>query len=74
VCLVLRDVNEDWDKELLSPLLTDSRTWGWTDAVEEGKNEPRLIYADLSIHDADNAPQVAGAVRIEEANMKPAGQ
>jgi len=42
VCLVLREVQPSWDVELLSPLLTDKRTWGWTYAVEVGKNEHRL--------------------------------
>jgi hypothetical protein len=42
VCQVLRDVKLSWDTDLLSLLLTDTRTWGWTYAVEAGKNEPRL--------------------------------
>jgi hypothetical protein len=41
VCLVLREVKPGWDADLLSPLLADTRTWGWTYAVEAGKNEPR---------------------------------
>jgi hypothetical protein len=42
VSLVLRGVKVDWATDLLRPLLTDKRTWGWNYAVEEGKNEPRL--------------------------------
>jgi hypothetical protein len=41
VCLVLREVRVSWDKDLLHPLLVDKRTWGWTYALEPGKNEPR---------------------------------
>jgi hypothetical protein len=41
VCLVLREVKVAWDADLLGPLLADKRTWGWTYAVEPGKNEPR---------------------------------
>jgi hypothetical protein len=39
----------------------------------EGAKKYRVIYANLSIHDADTAPQVAGAVRIEKVgkNAKP---
>jgi hypothetical protein len=41
MCLVLRRVELDFDTELLATLLDDKRTWGWTYAVEAGKNEPR---------------------------------
>jgi hypothetical protein len=41
VSLVLREVRPTWDADLLSPLLADTRTWGWTYAVEPGQNEPR---------------------------------
>ena len=41
----------------------------------EGAKKYRVIYADLSTHDADAAPQVEGARRIEKASKtsKPAG-
>jgi hypothetical protein len=41
VCLVLREVKVGWDADVLGPLLTDTRTWGWTYAVVPDKNEPR---------------------------------
>jgi hypothetical protein len=41
VCLVLREVQLSCDKDLLGPLLSDTRTWGWTYAVVPGSNEPR---------------------------------
>jgi outer membrane lipoprotein-sorting protein len=34
----------------------------------EGTNRYRVIFADLSVHDADKAPQVPGAQRIEKAS------
>ncbi len=42
VCLVLRQLKPDWDADLLTTLLADTRTWGWTYAVKAGQNEPRL--------------------------------
>ena len=41
VRLVLREVKQSWDADQLGPLLADTRTWGWTYAVEPGKDEPR---------------------------------
>ena len=39
----------------------------------EGANSYRVIYADLSAKDAEQAPDVAGAVRLEKVPPKPAG-
>jgi len=33
----------------------------------EGSKQYRVLYADLTLKDADSAPQIAGAVRIEQA-------
>jgi hypothetical protein len=41
VCLVLRDVKADWDTDLLAPMLSDRRTWGWAYPVTPEANEPR---------------------------------
>jgi outer membrane lipoprotein-sorting protein len=42
----------------------------------EGTSKYRVIFADLSVKDADNAPQVPGAKRIEKASKtaKPAAK
>jgi outer membrane lipoprotein-sorting protein len=34
----------------------------------EGARQYRVLYADLSLRDADSAPQVAGATRVEKAS------
>jgi hypothetical protein len=42
VTAVLRETPRDWSVELLSPFLTDRRTFGWDHSVVPGKNEPRI--------------------------------
>ena len=42
MCLVLREITGELSVELLTPLLSDRRTYRWTYAVEPGKDEPQL--------------------------------
>ena len=72
VCLVLRHLKADWDTEVLNQLLTDKRTWGWTYAVTEGKNEPRLpirVCDEAAVTLSRNYPKLKFVQVGEHANL-----
>jgi hypothetical protein len=72
VCLVLREVKPSWDADLLDPLLTDTRTWGWTYAVEAGKNEPRLpirVCDEAAVTLSRNHPNLTFTQTGEHASL-----
>jgi hypothetical protein len=72
VCLALREVGPDWDADLLAPLLADRRTWGWTYAVEPGKNEPRLpirVCDEAALTLSHNRPELTFAQAGSHAEL-----
>lgn len=72
VCLVLREVRPAWDADLLRPLLDDSRTWGWTYAVEPGKNEPRRpirVRDEAAVTLSQNHPELKFTLAGEHADL-----
>ena len=72
VCLVLRKVKASWDRELLGPMLADTRTWGWTYAVEPGKNEPRLpirVCDEAAVTLSKNHPELKFTQAGEYADL-----
>jgi hypothetical protein len=72
VCLVLREVRVDWNAELLGPLLADTRTWGWTYAVEPSKNEPRQpirVCDEAAVTLSQNHPELKFTQAGEHADL-----
>jgi hypothetical protein len=72
VCLVLRAVKPGWDADLLSPLLADTRTCGWTYAVEAGKNEPRLpirVCDEAAVTLSQNHPELSFTQAGDHADL-----
>ena len=72
VCLVLRKVKASWDRELLGPMLADTRTWGWTYAVEPGKNKPRLpirVCDEAAVTLSKNHPELKFTQAGEYADL-----
>ena len=52
VCVTLGNTNLPWDIELLLPMLSDTRTFGWTYAVAAGANDPNQARLQIRICDA----------------------
>lgn len=72
VCLVLRELRLAWDTEMLRPLLDDSRTWGWTYAVEPDKNEPRRLIRvcdEAAVTLSRNHPELKFTLAGEHADL-----
>jgi hypothetical protein len=72
VCLVLRKVRLNWDVDLLGPLLADTRTWGWTYAVNSGENEPRRLIRvcdEAAVTLSRNHPELSFTQAGEHADL-----
>jgi hypothetical protein len=52
VCVTLRNTNLPWDIELLLPMLSDTRTFGWTYAVAPSANDPNQARLQIRVCDA----------------------
>jgi hypothetical protein len=72
MCVVLRRIEVDFDTELLTPLLTDKRDWGWKYDADIGDVSPRLeirVCDEAAITLSHNHPEFKFVRRGTHADL-----
>ncbi len=72
MCHVFREAKLGWDLDLLAPLLTDKRTFGWSYGVEAGKNEhrrPIRVCDEAAESLSQNHPELKFILAGEHADL-----